>query len=99
MKTVVQGFYGPQLVVFNIGDIFTAGPEEAAFAVTNLIQPNAVIPSHANEVATRDGMVLSGTHTARFIELLGNMPAFVPLSGVTMEFDASGQRVAGSQAR
>jgi hypothetical protein len=39
------------------------------------------------------------TRTARFIELLDNIPAFVPLSGVTMEFDANGRRVAGSQAR
>lgn len=99
MKTIVRGFYAPQLVVFNIGDIFTTGPEEAAFAVTRLIQPNGVIPSHANEVATRNGVVLPETHTARFIELLGDIPAFVPLSGVTMEFDANGQRVTGARAR
>ncbi len=99
MKTIVRGFYAPQLVVFNIGDIFTTGPGEAAFAVTSLIQPNGVIPSHANEVATRNGVVLRETHTARFIELLGDIPAFVPLSGVTMEFDTNGQRVAGNRAR
>jgi hypothetical protein len=28
MRTIVRDFYGPQLVVFNIGDIFTTGPEE-----------------------------------------------------------------------
>jgi L-ascorbate metabolism protein UlaG (beta-lactamase superfamily) len=99
MKTLVRGLYAPQLVVFNIGDIFTAGPEVAAFAVRRLIQPNAVIPSHANEVATRDGVVLAGTRTAQFMELLGDIPAFVPLGGVTMEFDANGQLLAGSQAR
>jgi L-ascorbate metabolism protein UlaG (beta-lactamase superfamily) len=93
MKTIVRRLYRPQLVVFNIGDIFTTGPEEAAFAVTNLIQPNSVIPSHANEVATRGGIVLPDTHTARFAELLGEIPVFVPLSGVTMEFDGSGHRV------
>ncbi len=99
MGTVVRGFYGAQLVVFNIGDIFTTGPEEAAFAVTKLIQPNAVIPSHANEVATTGGIVNPGTHTARFSELVGDIPVFVPLSGVTMEFDGNGQSVLGSRSR
>jgi L-ascorbate metabolism protein UlaG (beta-lactamase superfamily) len=99
MRTVVRGFYGAQLVVFNIGDIFTTGPEEAAFAVTKLIQPNAVIPSHANEVATSGGIVNPGTRTARFIELVGDIPVFVPLSGVTMEFDGNGQSVLGSRSR
>ncbi len=92
MRSVVHGFYRAQLVVFNIGDIFTTGPEEAAFAVATLIQPNAVIPSHANEVATTGGVVNPGTHTARFTELLEDIPVFVPLSGVTMEFDGNGQR-------
>jgi L-ascorbate metabolism protein UlaG (beta-lactamase superfamily) len=99
MRTVVRGFYGAQLVVFNIGDIFTTGPEEAAFAVTKLIQPNAVIPSHANEVATTGGIVNPGTHTARFIELVGDIPVFVPLSGVTLEFDGNGQCALGKQSR
>lgn len=99
MRTVVRGFYGAQLVVFNIGDIFTTGPEEAAFAVTRLIKPNAVIPSHANEVATSGGIVNPGTRTERFIELLGDIPAFVPLSGVTLEFDGNGQRLLGSRRR
>ena len=99
MRTVVRDFYRSQLVVFNIGDVFTTGPEEAAFAVTRLIQPNAVIPSHANEVATRNGVVLPGTHTARFTELVGDVPVFVPLSGVAMEFDGNGQRVLGGRRR
>lgn len=99
MKTIVRELYAPQLVVFNIGDIFTTGPEEAAFAVRRLVRPNAVILSHANEIATRDGVVLPNTHTGRFIELLGDIPAFVPLSGVTMEFDANGRRASGSRAR
>ena len=60
-----------------------------------LIQPNAVIPSHANEVATSNGAVLPGTRTARFMELLENIPVFAPLSGVTMDFDGNGQRILG----
>jgi len=92
MAVVVRDFYHANLVVFNIGDRFTTGPEEAAFAVRKLIQPNAVIPSHANEVATTGGIVNPGTHTARFIELVGDIPVSVPLSGITMEFDGNGQR-------
>ena len=47
MKTIINGFYKVKLAVLNIGS-----GEEAAFAVNELIQPNAVIPSHANEAAT-----------------------------------------------
>jgi hypothetical protein len=39
MNTVVAGYYGADLAVINIGDIFTTGPEEAAFAVRELIRP------------------------------------------------------------
>jgi L-ascorbate metabolism protein UlaG (beta-lactamase superfamily) len=99
MRTVVNGFYSAQLVVFNIGDIFTTGPQEAAFAIRTLIQPNAVIPSHANEVATTGGVVNPGTHTARFIELVGDTPVFVPLSSVTMQFDGNGKRPLGGRSR
>jgi L-ascorbate metabolism protein UlaG (beta-lactamase superfamily) len=99
MAVVVRGFYQANLVVFNISDRFVTGPEEAAFAVTRLIQPNAVIPSHANEVATTGGIVNPGTHTARFIELVGDVPVFVPLSGVTMELDGNGQRLLGGRSK
>jgi L-ascorbate metabolism protein UlaG (beta-lactamase superfamily) len=98
MATIVRNYYGPKLVVFNIGDIFTTGPEEAAFAVTELIGPRAVIPEHANEVATRDGVVIPGTKTARFIEQVGGVPVYLPLSGRTMRFDADGNCTTGCGA-
>jgi len=99
METVVNGFFRANLAVINISDTFVTGPEEAAFAIRNLIKPKAVIPSHANEIATTGGVVNPGTRTARFIELInrpGNdngddgssvVPVFVPRSGVTLEFD------------
>ena len=43
MKTIINGFYKVKLAVLNIGS-----GEEASFAVNELIQPNADIPSHAN---------------------------------------------------
>ena len=99
MQTVVNGYYRANLAVINISDTFVNGPEEAAFAIRNLIKPKAVIPSHANEIATTGGAVNPGTRTARFIELLhrsgddggddgsSSLPVFVPRSGLTLEFD------------
>jgi L-ascorbate metabolism protein UlaG (beta-lactamase superfamily) len=78
-----------------MGDIFTMGPEEAAFAVKELIKAKAVIPEHANEAATSGGKVLPKSRTARFIDLVKGIPVHVPLSGKTMEFDKNATCVAG----
>jgi len=93
-KSVVHDYYHAKLAVMNIGDVYTTGPAEAAYVVNDLVRPAAVIPSHANEAATRDGKVLPGTRTARFIEAT-HVPVHVPLSGRTMSFDAGGACVAG----
>lgn len=93
-KLVVNDHYGVELVVMNIGDTFTTGPEEAAFVVNELIQPKAVIASHANEPATKNGKVQGDTRTARFTEL-AQAPVHVPLSGKTMGFDGNGSCVSG----
>jgi L-ascorbate metabolism protein UlaG (beta-lactamase superfamily) len=105
MGTVVNRFYRANLSVINISDTFVNGPEEAAFAVRNLIKPKTVIPSHANEIATTGGVVNPGTRTARFIELLRQpgddsgdnegLAVFVPRSGITLEFDGQGSCRAG----
>jgi L-ascorbate metabolism protein UlaG (beta-lactamase superfamily) len=95
MDTVVRQQYGAQLAVINIGDVFSTGPEEAAFAINKLIKPRSVIPSHANEEATSGGMVKAGTKTERFINLVGGAKVHVPLSGVPMEFKANGQCISG----
>jgi L-ascorbate metabolism protein UlaG (beta-lactamase superfamily) len=92
--TVVRGHYKAKLAVINIGDTFTTGPKEAAYVINDLVQPASVIPSHANEVATKDGKVLPGTKTDTFIKAV-KVPAYVPLSGKTMEFDAGGKCAAG----
>jgi len=92
--TVVRGHYKAKLAVINIGDTFTTGPKEAAYVINDLVQPASVIPSHANEVATRDGRVLPGTRTETFIKA-ARVPSHVPLSGKTMEFDGGGKCAAG----
>ena len=91
---VVRGHYGANLVVMNIGDTYTTGPNEAAYVVNELIRPAAVIPSHANEAATHGGKVIAGTRTDTFIKAT-RVPVHLPLSGRTLEFDSQGLCVAG----
>lgn len=89
MNTIINGFYRVKLAVMNMST-----PDKAAFAV-ELIQPNAVIPSHSNEAATAGGQVKLGTRTRHFIDLLKGRPVHVPLSGKTMEFDENAKCVTG----
>jgi len=91
---VVRRHYKANLVVMNIGDVFTTGPTEAAYVINELVKPNSVIASHANEVATQGGKVLPGTRTDTFIKAVG-VPAYAPLSGKTMDFDGAGKCVSG----
>lgn len=91
---VVRGHYAAKLVVMNIGDTYTTGPEQAAYVINKMIRPNAVIPSHANEEATRNGKVIDGTRTALFIKAT-HIPVHLPLSGRTLSFDDTGFCVAG----
>ena len=93
-KTVVGDQYGAEVVVINIGDTFTTGPSEAAYVINELIKPTSVIPSHANEPATKDGKVIAGTKTETFMNAL-SVPAHLALSGRTMSFDGEGNCVSG----
>ena len=70
MEAIVKRYYKPSVVVINMGDTATMGPDEAAFAVRELIKPRTVIPSHGNEAATTGGNVNSGTRLERFIQLV-----------------------------
>ncbi|KJS39697.1 MAG: metal-dependent hydrolase [Rhodospirillaceae bacterium BRH_c57] len=88
-KTVVADQYGADVVVMNIGDTFTTGPTEAAHVINTLIKPKAVIPSHANEEATKGGAVVPGTKTATFIDHV-KVPVLLPLSGRTLSFNGDG---------
>jgi L-ascorbate metabolism protein UlaG (beta-lactamase superfamily) len=91
---VVRGYYAAKLAVMNIGDGFTTGPNEAAYVINELVKPNTVIASHANEVATKGGSVLPGTKTETFRKAV-KVPVHIPLSGKTMEFDGNAKCVAG----
>lgn len=93
-ESVVRDHYGAKLAVMNIGDTCTTGPREAAYVVNQLVKPRAVIASHANEAATREGKVIPGTRTATFIEAT-RVPVHLPLSGRSMGFDGRGRCVEG----
>jgi L-ascorbate metabolism protein UlaG (beta-lactamase superfamily) len=93
-EMVMRRLYRVGLAVINIGGTFTTGPVEAAYVVNDLVQPRAVIASHANEPATQGGQLRAGTRTAAFRDA-ARMPVHVPLSGRTMEFDREGMCRAG----
>ncbi|UCH74314.1 MAG: MBL fold metallo-hydrolase [Rhodospirillales bacterium] len=93
-ELVVRRHYGANLAVINIGDVFTTGPAEAAYVINELVKPASVIPSHANEVATQGGRVVAGSRTDTFLKAV-KVPAHLPLSGKTMEFDGKGKCVSG----
>jgi L-ascorbate metabolism protein UlaG (beta-lactamase superfamily) len=91
---VVRRHYKANLAVINIGDVFSTGPTEAAYVINDLVKPNSVIASHANEVATKGGKVIPGTKTETFMKMV-KIPAYAPLSGKTMEFSGRGKCVSG----
>ena len=90
-------FYEPNLAVVHMGDLFTMGPDEAAFAVRKLIRPKTVIPEHANQVSTSGGVVNPGTRVERFISQLRHGTVIVPLSGVPISCDGDGHCSQGKQ--
>jgi L-ascorbate metabolism protein UlaG (beta-lactamase superfamily) len=91
---VVRRHYRSNLAVINIGDVFSTGPTEAAYVIDDLVKPNSVIASHANEVATKGGKVIPGTKTDTFMKMV-KVPTYIPLSGKTMGFDGGGRCVSG----
>src|SRR5438105_1143971 len=94
-ELVVRGHYKASMVVMNVGGFpFTTGPTESAYVVNELVRPNSVIVSHANEPATVGGKLAPNSRTAAF-QKAAKMPVHVPLSGRTMQFDGSGRCVSG----
>jgi L-ascorbate metabolism protein UlaG (beta-lactamase superfamily) len=93
-ELVVQKHYNAKLAVMNIGDGLTTGPAEAAYVINELVKPASVIASHANEVGTMGGKVRAGSKTEAFTKAV-KVPVHIPLSGKTMEFDATGKCTTG----
>ena len=93
-ETVVRDHYKAKLVVMNIGDTFTTGPEEAAWVLNKLIKPESIIASHANQPSTSDGKIIAGTRLALFKKLT-RARVHVPLSGRVMSFNKKGKCTGG----
>jgi len=91
----VRRFYKAKLAVIHAGGVYTSGPKEAAFSINELIKPNAAIPQHMNEEATKGGKLVPGSNTAKFASLVTGIPVYVPRSGKTMEFDANAKCMSG----
>ena len=86
-------FYRVNLAVVHGGDLFTMGPDEAAFAVNQLIKPRSVIPEHFNQVSTNGGKVIAGTKLERFMQQLKGQAGsrlIVPLSDKPISCDGQG---------
>lgn len=84
-------FYDVNLFIPHIGDIFTMGPDEAAFATNKLVKPKTVIPQHANQVSTTGGSVNAGTRLESFIDQVKKAKVIVPLSGVPISCNGKGK--------
>ena len=91
MNAIVHKYYQPHLMVINMGDVATTGPDEAAFAVTELVKPKTVMPSHSNEASTAGGSP-AGPRVKRFLSQMNHtkIGVVLPLSGTTREFDGAG---------
>jgi len=92
METIISRYYHPTLVVLNMSDTVTLGPNEAAYMMRSLIRPRSVMPSHVNEQATSGGAIRAGTRVDLF-QLLARdfVDVVVPVSDVTRTFDGSGR--------
>ena len=94
MGTIIARYYNPTLVVLNMSDTVTLGPNEAAYMIKHLIRPVSVMPSHVNEQATAGGTIRAGTRVDLFNALAHDYAqVVVPLSDVTRSFDGLGRCV------
>lgn len=94
MEAIIGRYYRPSLIVLNMSDTVTLGPNEAFFMIKFLLRPQSVIPSHVNEQATRDGAVLGGTRVDLFSTFArAYTDIVVPTSDVVRSFDGSGRCV------
>lgn len=92
MATIVRDYYKAKVAVMHMGDIFSMGPEEAAFAVNQLIQPVTAIAEHANEASTGPGNL--GARVTAFIAGVNPLiNVIVPFSGVAISCDGAGNCV------
>ena len=94
MNTIISQYYKPTLVVLNMSDTATLGPEEAVFVIKTLVRPRTVMPTHVNEQATAGGAIRAGTRVDFFnLFVRDYTDLVVPVSDVTRTVDGSGRCV------
>ena len=94
MKTVVGDFHKPNLALFNLG-INAVTSVSAGYAINDLVHPAAVVVTHVNEAATKDGKILPNSRTAAFANAVKGRAVYPALSDKTMEFDGNAKCVSG----
>ena len=91
MDVIISRYYRPTLVVLNMSDAVTLGPNEAAYMIKALVRPRSVMPSHVNEQATSGGAIVAGTRVDLFATAARSyVNIVVPVSDVTRSFDGTG---------
>jgi len=92
METIISRYYKPTLVVPNMSDTVTLGPNETIYMMRNLVRPRTVMPSHVNEQATQGGAIRGGTRVDLFQLFARDLvDVVVPVSDVTRSFDGAGR--------
>src|SRR5882672_581023 len=92
METIISRYYKPTLVVPNMSDTVTLGPNETVYMIKNLVRPRSVMPSHVNEQATQGGAIRAGTRVDLFQLFARDLvDVVVPVSDVTRSFDGAGR--------
>jgi L-ascorbate metabolism protein UlaG (beta-lactamase superfamily) len=93
MKTVIHDYHHANLAVLNLGNnpgIYLSG----VHVINELVQPASVILTHVNEPATEGGRLRPQSRTAALIAQL-KPPAYLAISGRTLQFDGQGRCVEG----
>ena len=96
METIVRRYYKADIAIMNISDTNTMGPEEAAWAINELIKPKVAMATHTNEQSTKGGKPVAGSRAAKFMKGVNkSIKVHLTLSGRTMEFDGKAACVKG----
>jgi L-ascorbate metabolism protein UlaG (beta-lactamase superfamily) len=70
---IIRELYAPEIVMLPIGDHFTMGPREAAYAC-NLLKPKTVIPMHFGTFPVLTGSPTELKKLVPGIEILAMKP-------------------------
>ena len=70
---IIRELYAPEIVMLPMGDLFTMGPREAAYAI-NLLKPKTVIPMHFGTFPVLTGTPAELKKLAPDVEVLEMKP-------------------------